>query len=301
MIIHNEYTLDLRRFNRSNLTDNSTSKRVRQEFHELIASARNSLRINALNERFRVLIRNEVDILLHFQSMGKFDTLDLFTPEDLMMFEDYAVLAKGGCNHFVDIGANIGLHSLVAKKLGFRVVAYEPDPVNFEYLTGNFDLNFTGISSESIMLINSAVGSRSGSREFVRLGDNPFGNHILGAKAKVYGEYLKTTVNCIDASTDLELSSRSIVKIDAEGSDYEILHALFLNVSRNPMSKCIAFLGDWREECRDKIYQMLMDKFLDSTNRESEVTINSIEDLPQSHTSGYVAVSLGMDLSHLND
>lgn len=301
MIIHNEFTLDLRRFNRSNLTYTSTSEGVRQEFHDVIAAARNNIRISGVGERFRVLIRNEVDISLHFQRMGKFDTLDLFTPEDLMMFEDYTVLAKGGCNQFVDIGANIGLHSLVAKKLGFKVVAYEPDPVNFEYLTKNFELNFTGISSESLMLINSAVGDKSGSREFVRLSDNPFGNHILGAKAEVYGEYLKITVNCLDASTDLELSSRSIVKIDAEGSDYEILRALFVNISRNPMSRCLVFLGDWREECREKIFRMLTDKFLDATNRSSGITVKSIEHLPQPRTSGYVVVALGIELSNLNE
>ena len=40
-----------------------------------------------------------------------------------------------------DLGANIGLHSVLMSKCGYQIEAYEPDPKHIEIIEKNFKLN----------------------------------------------------------------------------------------------------------------------------------------------------------------
>ena len=40
-----------------------------------------------------------------------------------------------------DIGANIGLHSILMSRCGWQVTAYEPDPIHCDLIKRNLDLN----------------------------------------------------------------------------------------------------------------------------------------------------------------
>lgn len=56
-----------------------------------------------------------------------------------------------------DVGANIGVYSLLAAKAGFKVVAFEPEPQNFSVLTMNIYLNEL---SDLIVPLNIAISDR---------------------------------------------------------------------------------------------------------------------------------------------
>jgi len=56
-----------------------------------------------------------------------------------------------------DVGANIGLYSLLAAKRGTKVVAFEPEPQNFAVLTANVYLNEL---ADRIIPLNLAVANR---------------------------------------------------------------------------------------------------------------------------------------------
>ena len=43
-------------------------------------------------------------------------------------------LKRFNYRHVADIGANIGLHSILLSKFGFKVDSYEPDPYHFKIL-----------------------------------------------------------------------------------------------------------------------------------------------------------------------
>lgn len=58
-----------------------------------------------------------------------------------------------------DIGANIGLYSLLAAKRGVRVVAFEPESQNYAVLNANIHLNSL---DENITCINIALSNRVG-------------------------------------------------------------------------------------------------------------------------------------------
>ena len=42
-------------------------------------------------------------------------------------------------NNVIDIGANIGLHTIVMAKCGFTVHSFEPDPIHFNELKKNLE------------------------------------------------------------------------------------------------------------------------------------------------------------------
>ena len=41
----------------------------------------------------------------------------------------------------LDLGANVGLHTIVLAKLGFKVTSFEPENIHFNYLKNNCKLN----------------------------------------------------------------------------------------------------------------------------------------------------------------
>lgn len=72
---------------------------------------------------------------------------------------------------FVDVGANIGTHSIYASLTGrFRnLVCIEPDPANFELLAANIALN--GLGSRATLL-NAGAGEQEGHLRLYRVDQN---------------------------------------------------------------------------------------------------------------------------------
>lgn len=60
-------------------------------------------------------------------SLGVISSFDLFGLDEIILFSFYAS-NRQKYKRIADLGANIGVHSLVLGKLGFHVDAYEPDP-----------------------------------------------------------------------------------------------------------------------------------------------------------------------------
>jgi FkbM family methyltransferase len=57
----------------------------------------------------------------------------------------------------IDIGANVGNHSVFLSKFFRQIIAFEPHPRNFLLLQAN------GMLTENILPINTALGSSTGS------------------------------------------------------------------------------------------------------------------------------------------
>ena len=80
------------------------------------------------------------EIALPYFRMGNIDSVNLFDIDELIIFAFYRKNAKR-YRRALDIGANIGLHSIVMGKLGMSVTSYEPDPVHFDRFIGNIESN----------------------------------------------------------------------------------------------------------------------------------------------------------------
>jgi FkbM family methyltransferase len=155
------------------------------------------------------------DIHLPFFGMGAIDSTQLFGLDELIIFSYYE-RNRHRYSKVGDLGANIGLHSICLKKLGYEVTAFEPDPDHLERIRLNCDLN--GVSPK----INaSAVSTVDGEAEFTRVVGNTTGSHLSGAKEAPYGELDKFVV----ATTSFEkiLVSHDLLKIDVEGHEATII------------------------------------------------------------------------------
>ena len=76
------------------------------------------------------------NIIFPYSNMGKIESYDLiFNPNEFIVFYLYQLLKKINKRKFAaDFGANLGLHSIILDKLGYKVESYEPDPHTFKQL-----------------------------------------------------------------------------------------------------------------------------------------------------------------------
>ena len=169
-------------------------------------------------ERVQELLCSWAGIKLPYFSMGKVDSLNLFDFNELVIFDFYR-RHKGRYKRALDIGANIGLHSILMAQQGWRVFSYEPLPAHYEQLRNNFLSN--GLISDGAF--NFAVSAHSGTAEFVAVIDNSTGSHLAGYKDS-YGERETITVNVIDCRLLWPLAD--FAKIDVEGAEATLIQTL---------------------------------------------------------------------------
>jgi FkbM family methyltransferase len=151
-----------------------------------------------------------------YVSMGAVDSLSLFDLDELILFSFYNQ-NRGRYRRVLDVGANVGLHSVVLSRCGFEVRCFEPDPTHFRLLRRNLTLN----GCATVTPHNAAVSSGAGTLEFVRVLGNTTGSHLAGAKPSPYGELERFPVR-VEAIGPL-LEWADLVKMDVEGHEAEIL------------------------------------------------------------------------------
>src|SRR3989344_2282135 len=156
------------------------------------------------------------ELVLPYHKMGAIDTLDLFGLDELIIFSFYWA-NRGSYKKVADIGANIGLHSIIMDKCGFEIHAYEPDPEHFKILERNLKLN--DVSRVEPFCV--AVSSKAGQAEFIRVLGNTTGSHLTGSKPNPAGQLDKFMVEIKPITPIIEWAD--LLKIDAEGHEKEIL------------------------------------------------------------------------------
>lgn len=124
------------------------------------------------------------------------------------------VLPKGGV--VVDIGANIGLFSLLAARTAARIVAVEPSPETFKWLTRN--LAQCGL--DNIFTINAACANTSEERPlFIH---SQWTSNSLQARG-VEGHVMVSCVTLEELLDKYCEGKCDFLKMDCEGAEYEIL------------------------------------------------------------------------------
>jgi FkbM family methyltransferase len=151
-----------------------------------------------------------------YVGMGAVDSLSLFDLDELILFSFYW-RNRHRYRRALDVGANIGLHSIVMSRCGFEVRSYEPDPTHFGLLQRNLALN----GCAHVTPVNAAVSRQAGTLEFVRVLGNTTGSHLAGSKPSPYGELERFPVR-VEAIQPL-LERADLVKLDVEGHEAEIL------------------------------------------------------------------------------
>lgn len=131
---------------------------------------------------------------------------------------------------FIDIGAWIGPISLVASKLNRTCHSIEPDPISFSQLKENINLN----NIKNIICHNIAITNKT---EILTLGnDEEMGTSNTRINAiknlfKIQGVSLNEFINNLNISQD----EISMIKIDTEGAEIDILQDIFFESYKGPL------------------------------------------------------------------
>jgi FkbM family methyltransferase len=152
---------------------------------------------------------------LPYTSMGAVTSLDLFGLDELIIFAFYH-RNRARYRRALDIGANLGLHSMIMGRCGFEVKAFEPDPWHYDLLKANLAANNVG----NVDAMAEAVSTTDGKAEFVRVLGNTTGSHLAGSKSS-YGEREHFPVSTAAVGPLLEWAD--FAKIDAEGHERDLL------------------------------------------------------------------------------
>jgi FkbM family methyltransferase len=157
-------------------------------------------------------------IIFPYHQMGAVTSVNLFDLDELIIFSFYWENRKRYKNA-ADIGANIGLHSVILNRCGFKVRSYEPDPGHFRILKKNLAAN----KCRNVMAHNKAVSNEVATKEFVKILGNTTGSHLAGSKSNPYGKIERFPVET--ESIKEIISWADLIKIDAEGHEKDILLA----------------------------------------------------------------------------
>ena len=141
-------------------------------------------------------------------------------------------------NIVVDVGANIGLHTLnMARIVGNtgQVFAFEPDPSNFEILKKNVKIN----NYKNIILEQKAVGDKHG-RTTLYQSDHPGKHRIFPQTEQAKGQVQVELTN-LDNYFDFDMIDKiNFIKIDVEGMEFGVLKGM-KNILKNNKNIKILF------------------------------------------------------------
>jgi FkbM family methyltransferase len=195
-------------------------------------------------ERYRVAVWDDVEMIL--------DPADCiggnlaFIPQLFDRWERHVIdtyLPRGGV--FVDVGANIGAHSLwAAHRVGpeGRVLAYEAEPANFASLTGNIDLN----GFEKIVTAQQ-VGVADASTTLtlqLNLAGNSGGHSFLAPPAGA-SDAIEVSCEPLAALIDKSGVARvDFMKLDIEGFELRVLSRFFDDVPSDSPLRPAAVLAE---------------------------------------------------------
>ncbi len=120
-----------------------------------------------------------------------------------------------------DIGANIGIYTILASKLvgpRGKVYAFEPDPENYRLLIKNIKLN----KLENVVAVKSALGDKTGRVRFYQDISNP-GESSL---AELYraNRYMVSITTLDKFCSTNHIKRIQIIKMDVEGGEIDILN-----------------------------------------------------------------------------
>ena len=136
----------------------------------------------------------------------------------------------------IDIGANIGYYTLIFARLvgdRGRVVAFEPDPDNFDLLARNVAAN----GYENVTLVRGAVAARAGMLRLYRSATND-GDHrtydVRDGRTSVEVEAVR-----LDEYWTADRGTVDLIKMDIQGAEGAALEGMEQVLARNPEVKLL--------------------------------------------------------------
>ncbi len=128
----------------------------------------------------------------------------------------------------VDVGAHIGSFSLMAARSAYKVLAFEPEPNNYQMLKKNMELNH----AKNISIFEMAVSGISGYQDIYTFPGGFSADYSL-YKRRVTS--IKTgsvpTISVEDIIKREDLPRIDFLKLDCEGSEHDILRNIRVEIA----------------------------------------------------------------------
>ena len=138
-----------------------------------------------------------------------------------------------------DIGANVGLYSLLLANKAKRVFAFEPFPRNIEYLSRIIALN----NLQNVTIVPCAISDRTDLFSF-ESGDNCALGHLSEA-----GDQPVVAVSC-DVFIEKFKSIPDLIKIDVEGAEVSVLQGARIILTEKKPTILLSIHSDTlRQDC----------------------------------------------------
>jgi len=170
---------------------------IEEEYIDLEIQEKNGLKAYVRPETSDPFVLKEI-------ASGEYRKL-VITPEDVI----------------VDFGLNIGMFTSYALKRGAKEVhAYEAEKENFDLATMNVELN--GVADRAHLHNLAVIGNDDEERFFsINVKKNKGAHSLIEKKGRD-----STTVKCINVNKILEEIQPTIIKMDIEGGEYEVLKSI---------------------------------------------------------------------------
>lgn len=157
----------------------------------------------------------------------------------------------------LDIGANIGLHSIYFSGLAKDgcILSFEPSLATFSFLVSNV-ANIT-----NIVPINLAVSDEGKIADFFHTSDNAYSSLIDTKRKEVVSVIKVPCMKVDDVVFGLRLDRVDFVKIDVEGLEFEVLKGMVGVISKyQPVIFCEIYKGKHSNQQPDETVQFLIEK-----------------------------------------
>ena len=227
------------------------------------------------------------DLHFPYREMGAINTIHLFGLDELIIFSYYWA-NKSRYKNVADLGANIGLHSLIMDKCGFSINSFEPDPIH----VGVFQENIVNNKSVNITINQKAISDKSGTMDFIRVLGNTTGSHLAGAKDDPYGELETFSVETSDINA--VLLNNDFVKMDIEGQEATAI----LSTKKDTWANVEMILEVGTEKNAKIIFQYLNEI---NVNMFSQKTgwnkVSNLAEIPTSYKEGSLFLSVADKMS----
>lgn len=155
----------------------------------------------------------------------------------------------------LDIGANIGLHSIYFSELAKqgKIISLEPSLTTFDLLVNNV----AGIPN--IVPLNIAASGSGGIADFFDASDNAYSSLIDTKRKEIIGINRVPCMKIDDLVSSLELCAVDFVKIDVEGMEYEVLRGMLDVISKyKPVIFCEIYKGKHSNQKPDETVSLLI-------------------------------------------
>lgn len=216
-----------------------------------------------------------------YQKFGAIDSLDLFGLDEIIIFS-YYLTNKLKYKKAYDIGANIGVHSIVMSLCGWDITCIEPDPVHMGILKKNLTIN----NITTVKPLEAAVSDVAGEMEFIRVNGNTTSSHLAGSK-QPYGDLTKFQVKVLSIKDIMK--EADIIKMDVEGNEKNII----LATDHDDWKGTDMMLEIGSEDNAVAVFEHLQNIGVNSFSQKNGWSlVKNLSDVPTSYKEGSLFISV---------